>query len=414
MSLPTPEQERQLADFTNTLSDLKKRLETAKSQGERDALQKQTSERQKALDDLNNALPITMVMAERKEARKTFILVRGEYDRYGDEVTRATPVALPAFPKGASLDRLGLAQWLVSPENPLTARVTVNRLWQTLFGMGIVKTAEDFGIQGERPSHPELLDWLATEFVRTKWDVKRLLKQIAMSATYQQSANATPALLEKDPENRLLAHAPRYRLPSPVLRDQALALSGLLAEREGGAPVKPYQPEGVWEDFSFGKITYEQDHGDALYRRSLYTFWRRSVAPTTFFDIATRRVCTVRSMRTNTPLQALVLLNDTTFVEAARGFAERALKQGGATPQERLKFAFRTATGRYPKPNELSVLLSNLNKGLARYHEDRAAAEKLLKVGESKADAALNPVEVAAYTGVMSLILNLDEVLSRE
>lgn len=414
IQVPSPEQEKQLAEFANALTDLKARRGAAKDATERDALKKQVAEKQQALDALNNAIPITMVMAERREVRKTFVLVRGDYDRYGEEVARATPAALPAFPKNAPLDRLGLAQWLISPENPLTARVTVNRLWQTLFGMGIVKTTEDFGIQGERPSHPELLDWLATEFVRTKWDVKRLIKLIAMSATYQQSSNATRALLEKDPENRLLAHAPRYRLPAPVLRDQALALSGLLVEKLGGAPVKPYQPEGVWEDFSYGKITYEQDHGESLYRRSLYTFWRRSVAPTTFFDTASRRVCTVRTTRTNTPLQALVLLNDTTFVEAARVFAERIIKEGGATPQERLRFAFRTATGRNPKPAELSVLLGNLNKGLARLQADGTAARKLLAIGEKKADATLSPVEVAAYAGVMSLILNLDEALSRE
>lgn len=414
IEMPTPEQERQRTEIISSLTELKKQQGAAKTKEERDALQAQVTAKQKSLDDLNNAVPITMVMAERKDPRKTFILLRGEYDHYGDEVTRATPAVLHPFPKEASADRLGLAQWLVSPENPLTARVTVNRLWQTLFGTGIVKTAEDFGIQGERPSHPELLDWLATEFVRDKWDVKRLLKLIVMSATYQQSSNATPALLEKDPEDRLLAHAPRYRLPSHTLRDQALALSGLLVERVGGTPVKPYQPEGVWEDFSYGKITYEQDHGEALYRRSLYIFWRRSVAPTTFFDIATRRVCTVRVSRTNTPLQALVLLNDTTFVEASRVFAERVIKQGGTTPQERLKFAFRTATGRNPKPSELTILLGNLKKSLARYQIDKESAAKLLKVGEWKTDSTLSPVEIAAYTGVMSLLLNLDEVLSKE
>ncbi len=414
VQVPTPEQETKRNEFTAAIADLKKQLDAQSKPQDRLALEAQITDKKKALDALENAIPITMVMAERKEPRKTFILVRGEYDRYGDEVSRAVPATLPPLPKGAPLDRLGLAQWLIAPDNPLTARVTVNRLWQSLFGMGLVKTAEDFGIQGERPSHPELLDWLATEFVRTKWDVKRLLKTMVMSATYCQSANTPPALLEKDPENRLLAHAPRYRLPSHILRDQALALSGLLVEKVGGEPVKPYQPEGVWEDFSYGKITYSQDHGEALYRRSLYTFWRRSVAPTTFFDIASRRVCTARITRTNTPLQALVLLNDTTFVEAARVFAERVLRLGGTTPQERLRFAFRTATGRTPKPNELALLQNNLRKGLARYGADKAAAEKLLKVGEWKPDASLNSAEVAAYTGTVSLILNLDEVLSRE
>jgi hypothetical protein len=319
------------------------------------------------------------------------------------------------MPKGAqAASRLGLAQWLMSPENPLTARVTVNRYWQMLFGAGLVRTPEDFGVQGERPTHPELLDWLATEFVRLKWDVKAMLRLMVTSATYRQTSKVNMRLLEKDPANRLLARGPRFRLPSWMLRDQALALSGLLVEKIGGPPVKPYQPEGVWEDFSYGKIAYQQDHGEALYRRSLYVFWRRSVAPTTLFDTAARRVCTVHVARTNTPLHALTLLNDVTFVEAARLFAERVLKQGGKTPDERLGFAFRLATSRPPSAQELAVLKRAYERSKTHYAANVSAAEKLLGVGEWKRDASLDTVEVAAYTHAMSLVLNLDEVLCKE
>ena len=232
------------------------------------------------------------------------------------------------------------------------------------------------------PSHPDLLDWLATEFIRSSWDVKHILRLIVDSAAYRQTSKASPALLERDPENRLLARGARFRLPSFAIRDQALAFSGLLVEKLGGAPVKPYQPEGVWEDFSYGKITYQQDHGEALYRRSLYTFWRRSVAPTSLFDIATRRVCTLRVTRTNTPLQALILLNDVTFMEASRVFAERVLKEGGKSALERLKFAFRLATSRAPRPDELHILLRNLARSQAFYNEHKEEAQKLLAVGE--------------------------------
>jgi hypothetical protein len=246
------------------------------------------------------------------------------------------------------------------------------------------------------------------------WDVKALIRLMVTSAAYRQASRVTPELHQKDPENRLLARGPRYRWPSYVLRDQALALSGLLVEKMGGPPVKPYQPEGVWEDFSYGKITYQQDHGEALYRRSLYTFWRRSVAPTTLFDTATRRVCTVSVARTNTPLQALTLFNDTTFVEASRKFAERAMKEGGDTPEKRITFLFRLATARRPQPDELAVLTRAFQRNQTYYAADRDAAAKLLAVGESKPDTALDTAELAAYAGVAGLILNLDEVLCKE
>lgn len=419
LPLPSNEQSLKQKELQQALSEAENQLQALAKAGEakrteREQAQKRRDGIQASLNDLNRAIPVAMIMEERKEPRETFVLLRGDYEKHGERVERGVPEALPPLPKSAPPTRLGLAQWLVSPNNPLTSRVAVNRLWQRFFGIGIVKTAEDFGIQGERPSHPDLLDWLATEFVRSGWDVKQMIRLIVNSATYRQTSKASPALIERDPENRLLARGTRYRLPSYALRDQALMLSGLLVEKLGGAPVKPYQPEGVWEDFSYGKITYQQDHGDDLYRRSLYTFWRRSVAPTSLFDIATRRVCTLRVTRTNTPLQALILLNDVTFMEASRVFAERVLREGGKTAQERVTYAFRLATSRAPRPNELQILLRNLKRSQAFYSTHKEEATKLLQVGEKKPEPALDPVEVASFASVMSLILNLDEVISKE
>ena len=374
---------------------------------------KQLDAAKKQLTDLKNSVLITMVMEEMPKPRETHILVRGAYDAYGEKVTHGTPAVLTPLPESAAPNRLSLARWLIDPAHPLTARVTVNREWQKFFGTGLVKTAEDFGVQGEPPSHPQLLDWLAIEF-RESWDVKRLQRLLVTSSTYRQSSRATPELIERDPENRLLARASRYRLNSHLLRDQALAASGLLMERVGGPPVKPYQPAGIWEDLSFDKIKYVQDHGDKLYRRSLYTFWRRSVGPTTMFDTATRQVCAVRTPRTNTPLQALTLLNDPTFVEASRVLAQRAIQHGGSTAQDRLTFAFRLLTSRAPKPRELEVLIKSYDRFLKQYQADRAAAEALLSTGEYPRDTSLDPAEHAAYAGVANLLLNLDEVLSKE
>jgi hypothetical protein len=420
LTLPTPEQEAKIAGLKQTLQELDGRIAPlAKDSPERAALQKERDAAQKSLEEANRAVLTTMVLEDLPSPRETFILLRGAYDKYGEKVSCGTPEALPPLPKDAPPNRLGLVRWLVAPDNPLTARVAMNRLWQQLFGVGLVKTAEDFGLQGERPSHPELLDWLAVTFQRgrgaqTPWNVRAMVRLIVTSSTYRQSSRVTPALLARDPENRLLARAPRYRLPSWMLRDQALALSGLLVEKIGGPPVKPYQPEGVWEDFSYGKIVYQQDHGDALYRRSLYIFWRRSVAPTMLFDTASRQVCTVRVARTNTPLQALTLLNDITYVEASRAFAQRVLQQGGPTPRERLAFAFRTATARAPGPQEMAALERSLRRALERYRRQPEEAKRLIAVGESKPDPALDPAELAAYASVCSLILNLDEVLSKE
>jgi hypothetical protein len=380
----------------------------------------------RAKNDAAANITRVMVMEDMAKPRDTFILVRGTYNKPTDQKV------VPAFPAslthntGEKLNRLDLTRWLVSPEHPLTARVTVNRAWQLFFGTGLVKTAEDFGVQGEKPSHPELLDWLATEFVRTGWDVKRLHKLILMSATYRQLSKDSPVaadvrkrtgastLVELDPENRLLARGPRFRMPSWMLRDQALAVSGLLVERVGGPPVRPYQPEGIWEEATFGKIGYKQDHGDKLYRRSLYTFWRRIVGPTMFFDVATRQNCTVKPPRTNTPLHALVTLNETTFVEAARALAERVLTNGGDTAEARIETAFRLATARRPTAAEKNLLSQSLAKLRAAYAANEEAATKLLTVGESPRNEKLGAAEHAAWTSLCSLVLNLDEAISKE
>ena len=359
------------------------------------------------------SLPTVMVMQEMPAPRPTFVLKRGEYDKPGEPVTAGVPASLPPLPAGAATNRLGFAQWLVSPENPLTARVAVNQLWQMLFGTGLVKTTEDFGSQGEPPTHPELLDWLATEFMRTDWDVKRLLKTMVTSATYQQSSRVTPGLLARDPENRLLARAPRVRLAAEMIRDQALAASGLLIGEIGGPSVKPYQPKGLWQELT--GTDYEPDHGARLWRRSLYTFWKRtSPQPTMItFDAAGREACSVKRSRTSTPLQALALMNEVTFVEAARMLAERMMTSGGNSPEERISFAFRLATARAPKPGELAVVLSSLGEYRTRYEADAKAALALISTGEAPRDERLPVAELAAYTAVANLLLNLDETITR-
>ncbi|HUR57473.1 MAG TPA: DUF1553 domain-containing protein, partial [Opitutaceae bacterium] len=311
------------------------------------------------------------------------------------------------------INRLDLARWLVSNENPLAGRVTVNRAWQAFFGTGLVKTAEDFGVQSEAPSHPELLDWLATEFVQRGWDMKAVHRLIVTSATYQQSSRVTPALHERDPENRLLARGPRHRLPSWMLRDQALAAAGLLVEKQGGPAVKPYQPDGIWEEATFGKKTYKQDHGAALYRRSLYVFWRRIVGPTSFFDAGARQVCTVKVARTNTPLHALVTLNDPAFVEAARVLAQ-GVSGAADNDADRLEYLYDVLMARRPAAKEKSILLARLNTLRTQFAADPVAALQLASIGEAARPESLDPVEHAAWTALSSLLMNLDEVLSKE
>lgn len=361
----------------------------------------------------------TMVMQEMETPRETFVLRRGVYSERGERVEPGVPACFPPLPEGAPPNRLGLARWIVDPANPRTARVTVNRFWQMLFGTGIVKTAEDFGSQGELPSHPELLDWLGLELVRSGWDVKAILRLIVTSATYRQSARVTPELLERDPENRLLARGPRFRLKAEMIRDGALFASGLLVERIGGPSVKPYEPGDLWKDVSYGAEfsaqSFVQDRGEALYRRSMYTFWKRSSPPATLytFDAPDRETCAVRRARTNTPLQALALLNDVTYVEAARALAERMMREGGTDPAGRLELGFRLATARRPEKEETRICLGVLEAQLVVYRGDPEAASRLLGVGESPRDGTFDEAEHAAWTVVASLILNLDETITK-
>jgi hypothetical protein len=378
-----------------------------------EALRNATAAKQ-AREQAEKEVATTMILRDLSKPRETFVLVRGAYDKFAEKVQHGVPAMLPALSADAPPNRLALARWLVAPEHPLTARVTVNRYWQLFFGTGIVKTAEDFGVQGEKPSHPELLDWLAREFVESGWNVKHIHKLIVTSAAYRQASQVTAAAFERDPDNRLLARGPRYRLPSWMIRDQALAVSGLLVDKIGGKPVKGYQPDGIWEEATFGQIRYDQEHGEALYRRSLYTFWRRIVGPTMFFDVANRQTCTVKTARTNTPLQALVTLNDVTYVEAARVLAERLLLADSADDAARITAAFRRVVSRPPQPRELAIFAQRLAALREAYAADEAAAKRLIAVGESKPDAKLNPAELAAWTGLATILLNLDETISKE
>lgn len=366
------------------------------------------------LDQLQRAIPRVMVMEDRAERRSTFLLTKGLYNKPAEEVTTTVPHSMPALPADAALNRLALARWLTSSEHPLMARVAVNRLWQQFFGIGIVKTAEDFGVQGEPPVHPELLDWLAVEFRESGWDVKRLVRQLVTSATYRQASQATAAQLERDPDNRLLSRGVRYRWPSWLIRDQAVALSGRLVPTLGGPPVKPYQPPGVWEDATFGNKRYEQDHGAALYRRSVYVFWRRIVAPTMFFDVASRQTCVVKTTRTNTPLHALMTFNDPTYVEAARGMAERVLQSSAKTAEERVQRAFEWVLARPAKPEEVTIFVAGLTRLEQEFAADPASAAKFLGVGEAPRDAAIPDRVLASHTAFCLTLLNLDETLCKE
>ncbi len=370
--------------------------------------------------ELVAAIPTTMVMSEMEKPRETAILGRGDYRNRGEVVTPGVPGVLPPLPSGEPANRLTLARWLVNPNHPLTARVAVNRFWQMYFGYGIVKTAQDFGSQGEEPVNPELLDWLATEFIRTGWDIRAMQKLIVTSAAYRQSSRVAPELQEKDPENRLLARGPRFRLPAEMVRDNALAVSGLYKDRVGGPSVKPYQPKGLWEELSFGdgfsEQTYVQGKGDDLYRRSMYTFWKRTSPPPALitFDSPDREKCSARRLLTNTPLQALVQLNDPTYTEAARALAQRMLTEAPGSTERRIGYGFQLATLRKPSVQEEKVLEGLATKELAEYKHHPESASKLLHVGDSKADPKLNPAELAAWTTVASTILNLDETLTKE
>lgn len=376
---------------------------------------------EKEKSEIEKAAPVTLVMADLPKPRDSFVMKRGAYDRPGDKVTRNVPSFLPALPdkpEGVDYDRLDLADWLVSDQHPLTARVTVNRFWQQFFGTGLVKTSEDFGTQGELPSHPELLDWLAMQFQEDGWDMKRLVRRIVTSHAYRQSSQATPELVQRDPENRLLARGPRFRLDAEVLRDQALFVSGLLVPAIGGEGVKPYQPPNIWEPVGFGRSNtryYQQDSGAALYRRSLYTFLKRTAPPPFMasFDAPNREQSCARRGRSNTPMQALQLMNDVQHIEAARNFAERIVKEGGSSDDNRIVWAWRTVTARRPDSEERAILCDALQQHRQRYAADQNAAAELVAYGESEADPELDKAELAAWTLVANLILNLDESVSK-
>jgi hypothetical protein len=368
---------------------------------------------------LDKQIPTLMVMKDVETPRDTHVLGRGDYRNRGEKVSAGVPSFLPPLPKDAPANRLGLARWLVSESHPLTARVAVNRYWQMYFGHGIVKTVEDFGSQGEMPVHQELLDWLATEFVRTGWDVKAMQRLIVTSATYRQSSKIDPALIEKDPENRLLARGPRVRLQAEMIRDAALAASGLLHEEVGGPSVRPYQPKGLWEDIAYGGIysaqIYEPSRGKDLYRRSMYTLWKRTAAPASLatFDAPDREKCTARRPVTNTPLQSLVLMNDPTFIEAARSLAQHMIENGNTTAK-RVVYGFRRVTGRTPVARELRILQQLARDQVDGYKRQPAEAAKLIDIGESVPSNKIDRTELAGWTMVASAIMNLDEAITKE
>ena len=371
----------------------------------------------KSLTDFENSLPSAMVMREGKP-RDTFVLLRGEYDKPGERVTAAVPACLPPLPAGAAPDRLALARWIVSRDHPLTARVWVNRQWERFFGTGIVKTSENLGSQAEYPSHPELLDWLAAEFMESGWDMKRMVRAIVTTAAYRQSAAVTAEKLAADPENRLLARGPRIRLAGEIVRDQALSAAGLLVPAVGGPSVRPWMPDGVWDETSvYGDLRgYKPDTGPGRYRRSLYTIWKRTAAPPTMllFDAPNREICTVKRGRTNTPLQALALLNETTFVEAAHGLAGRMLDEGGTSTAERITHGFRLALGRPPDTVELATLVAGFETDLARFAAAPEQAAAYAAVGLVRKPDGTTDAEFAAASLAANVILNLDEFVMRE
>ncbi len=360
-----------------------------------------------------------MVMRDSVHPRQAYVLSRGSYDKPTTPVANETPAAVLSFPEGLPRNRLGLADWLTLEENPLTTRVAVNRFWQQLFGNGIVATSNNFGSQGTLPTHPELLDWLALKFVEENWDVKKLLKTIVLSATYQQETKVSADLLESDPQNQYLARAPRLRLSAEMIRDHFLNISGLLIPEVGGPSVKPYQPPGLWAETTGGgggsTSKYVEGTGSALYRRSLYTFWKRTVPPPSMmtFDASSRDNCTVKRQRTSTPLQALVMMNDPQMIEAARVIAYRAIETTKADLDARLSHIFRLATSRFPTEEEKQSLAAFFEESLENYKKDELAAEKLLQNGEYPQKELLPKVEMAAYTLLASTIFNLDESITK-
>ena len=366
------------------------------------------------LNQLKTDVPRVMVMSD-KMPRKTNLLIRGNYETKGEEVQPNTPESLPKSTE-VPKNRLDFAKWMVSPQNPLTARVQVNRIWQTLFGKGLVRTPENYGLQGEPPTHPELLDWLAVDFRENKWNLKRLIKVIVTSSTYRQSSRTTRELSQLDPDNRLLARGARFRMPSMILRDQALAASGLLDSSIGGKPVYPYQPKGIWDGLNISEarnFEYPQSKGSDLYRRSIYSFWRRTVSPGDMFDSSSRQICTVRPSQTSTPLHALTTLNAVTWVESARNLAQSVMHVQ-RTPEGQMNEAFRRVCARRPDPAERKILLQSLKRSINSFTQAPKTATEFLSQGDSPRDQKLDIVHHAALTSVCLAILNLDEALNRE
>lgn len=403
----TPQEKQEIATYYLTVEDPVTR-EASRQLNEK--LAEQTA--------IHNRGTIAHVMQERPTPPEAYVLTRGDYDKRGEKVTPGVPAFLPPMPKDAPMNRLGFARWLLQPEHPLTARVTVNRFWQEVFGQGLVSTSGDFGLAGESPSHPELLDWLAVEFRESGWNVQHLFKLMLTSATYRQAALTTKDCLEKDPQNRLYSRGPRFRMDAEMIRDYTLAASGILVPKIGGPSVKPYQPDGVWEAVAMiGSNTrdYRADKGEGLYRRSLYTFWKRAAPPAMLevFNAPSREFCTVKRERTNTPLQALATLNDVQYVEAARFLAERTIKQGGDSVESRLDFMARRVLCRPLRPEEAKILDRTYQALLRHYREQPDAARQLISVGESKADPSLDVPTLAAFTMTANQLFNLDEVLNK-
>jgi Protein of unknown function (DUF1553)/Protein of unknown function (DUF1549)/Planctomycete cytochrome C len=430
LKTPTTAQQQALDDLNRRIKDAEataaQAAETAKAE---------LAKLRQAKVELEKAIPSAMVMQEMPAPRETFVRIRGDYAKKGEKVQAGVPAFLPSLPPGASANRLALAKWLVSPDQPLTSRVIGNRYWQMIFGTGLVKSVEDFGSQSEPPSHPELLDWLAVEFMNPVssplppgegsgvrgWDIKRFIHMLVTSATYRQSSAVTKEHLAKDADNRLYARGPRYRLQAEFIRDQALAISGLLNREIGGASVSPYQPKGLWRELSERSDSknwtaqfFVQSKGKDLYRRTIYTFWKRTSPPPQLvtFDAPDRETCTVRRGRTNTPLQALILMNDPTYVEASRKLAERLMREAKTT-DERIALGFRLATARLPGEREAAVLRGVFEKQLGRFRTEPQAAGKLLSVGEAPRDERLPLAELAAWSIVASVILNLDETVTK-
>ena len=407
----TPEQTMALRDHYLARVCVSTREAFASQAARIEAVRKQRAE-------VEGAIPSTFVWKDMDKPRDSFVMVRGAYDKPGEKVTRGVPAALPPLRTSETPTRMDLARWLLSAEHPLTARVAVNRLWQQFFGTGLVRTSEDFGSQGEPPSHPDLLDWMAVEYREGGWDTKAMIRLLLTSATYRQSSVVSPELLARDRDNRLLARGPRFRLDAEQLRDNALYVSGLLDQQMGGKGVKPYQPGNIWEPVGFvGSNTrdYRQDSGAALYRRSVYTFLKRTAPPPFLvtFDGPNREQLCSRRERSNTPLQALQLMNDVQHFEAARQLASRMMREGGRDAASRLRFGFETVLARLPAADESAILQRTLGQHLSRYRQDVESAKKAVTYGESKPDPSLDPAELAAYSLVANLLLNLDETVNR-